>query len=1705
MSKQTNNKNKQAGAASNASSHSLAVRIMVWVLAVAMIVTTVAAALVGLFAGSAQAAEASNVFPDVAAGTALEKAAKALKEKSILDGYTDGTFKPDGDITRAEFAKIIACFKNVGAFIEKDAVTGFADVDDTDHWARGYVKAAKNLSIIDGFPDGLFYPDNKVTYEQAIKMVVCALGYTGLAYPDGYISFAMTNKLLMNSTHTKGYSDPTSRGAVAVLVYNALSVKLSTSVSASIGGGGGGGGKINSDSTANDSFKDGQTVKGIVSATYTTSLTAATTLLGEREITIDLTDGTQKTLVVADSYSRLDDYLGFQVQAVIDKDDNGDEYFKTLKKTNKNITLSIGADDFNSFEKVENGRSVIWYWNSSGRSSKAQLSEKGVTMLYNGNWAAYNDQYLSKFESGSIDLISNDGDGYYDVAKITSYTTGVVTYVAKTGGEVSKITFGFGVPALSVPNFSESGASYKAVKNGSSASLKSLAVNDVVSYAISADESVYDFRIYNAKNLKSVKLVSYNNGALRFSGITTKYNMTKSFKEYVDNTEEFKLTTGAYYNVFCDYNGDVAGMEEVEEKQTLYYAYVLKAATVQESSSKDEVAQMMVFSLGTTENKTVYEGASKGKTKQVSIDSTVLIDGVQFKKNPDGVVEALKKAAKVVNEGKSRGRNAETAQLIRYKVNSNGKVTEIDTVLDQNGNLSTAAGDTYNQMYMGAACRDVDGTSTRFVYQGSGKFTRASDGAVIKMNSSTRVLFVPENRTGSSDEYVGKMYAAANYQTGFSYYFESYNVITSTGYARIVLQYYAAATEEFNYMSDTGIVKAIEQTINNDDEVIVKISFFDMLKLSNRTVTTKTIEQANIAMNLNVGDIFRYTTTGSGDMAKIKRVVDIENLPILRVNSIEDAQEQRVILSTDGLDEDWSDDEDAKFRLTYNTLYSFDHASSKNGGTMGVSRVLLTDINYRDYIAQQVETYTVYNSTKIMEYNADDFDEPSIFSGSVSSYIPTKEEDKMMSGIPHFYEDMLERDVPEETSQAFVLTKDGVVKCIYFIADSKQLDTVKKNYKNYTILNAEIDKAQLAIGETAQLSSYVTYGDETKHYVTPEYTVTPEGAVTIDETGLVTAVKGGRVEIKALYTIGEKEYTDTVDLVIHKEITSLTAEAESLSLIDENSIMITLTAGYNDGSFGVVTATDYLIDGKDTSTVISYANNKVTAIGAGEATLTLKYEGMEASLTFTVIEKIIVDVKIRMDKTELVVGQSVGYTVEAVYNDGSTVAIDPGEKSTEHKAVIYLEDGDTVYANQPGVEVFKVVYSRKGQQFTDSVEITVIERKAVSLTLEADKTENLYTEDEITFKAYAVYNDDTREEVTPETISADVDAALALIEGATYNLQKEGTITVTATHGDLSGTLVLEVVKKEIESITAIATATELIEGQTADITVMAVYNNGSTEEVTQAAEFVSGNDCMTVSANTVTAVKAGLTTVEITYGDFSADILFVIMAREITDFEVAPLEATVLIGEEFEITASYVYNDGSKEDVSAEASCVVAVPEYVTMEGNKALAVAVGTTAITVTLGDNTEEIMITVIDESALPALLVSASFVQEDTTRFADVVLSVQNNPGIASFGFDLTYDDTVLVPVSVQKMDYTGGVTEPDYTVRPLRILGISPTDYTESGNLVKVRFEVSAQVTEEKIIDFSVSYTDGDVCDQNKESVTLKMDAATAQLTIPASE
>ena len=110
------------------------------------------------------------------------EAVSALAEKGIITGYPDGTFRPDGNITRAEFATVIVRAKGLPINLTEDGVTGFEDLDKDDNsiWARPYVKAAVDEGIINGFEDGTFRATENITNEHATLMVERAFENVGV-------------------------------------------------------------------------------------------------------------------------------------------------------------------------------------------------------------------------------------------------------------------------------------------------------------------------------------------------------------------------------------------------------------------------------------------------------------------------------------------------------------------------------------------------------------------------------------------------------------------------------------------------------------------------------------------------------------------------------------------------------------------------------------------------------------------------------------------------------------------------------------------------------------------------------------------------------------------------------------------------------------------------------------------------------------------------------------------------------------------------------------------------------------------------------------------------------------------------------------------------------------------------------------------------------------------------------------------------------------------------------------------------------------------------------------------------------------------------------------------------------------------------------------------------------------------------------------
>ncbi len=171
------------------------------------------------FAGTAP------TYNDIA-GEKCEASVELLTELGVVDGYEDGSYKPAQTVTRAEMAKLIVTALGLNPTA---GTTSFTDMANAQ-WAVPCVGYAESLGIINGYGDGRFGPNDQVTYDQAITMIVRALGYTtdcnemqGV-WPAVYVQKA--NELgILKDVNTTG-SAGANRGDIAIMLANALYVQM---------------------------------------------------------------------------------------------------------------------------------------------------------------------------------------------------------------------------------------------------------------------------------------------------------------------------------------------------------------------------------------------------------------------------------------------------------------------------------------------------------------------------------------------------------------------------------------------------------------------------------------------------------------------------------------------------------------------------------------------------------------------------------------------------------------------------------------------------------------------------------------------------------------------------------------------------------------------------------------------------------------------------------------------------------------------------------------------------------------------------------------------------------------------------------------------------------------------------------------------------------------------------------------------------------------------------------------------------------------------------------------------------------------------------------------------------------------------------------------------------------------------------------------
>ncbi len=562
-----------------------------------------------------------------------ETAVEVLHALKIVEGKEEGAYAPEDALTRAEMATIVLRLMNM-----KDTGTGmdiFTDVPSS-HWAYANVAAAYQLGIINGTSATTFSPDTAVTYEQAVKMVVAALGYTVQAealggYPAGYLSKASQLDLLAG-VQTGGEM---SRGNMAVLVYNALEVEL---FQKTVYG-------DNAYEYATDETKTllsyylkiDHTVE-TVEATYTaSSLAQAPRLLSDEvrvggvTMKVGETDAQNMLGMRADVYTRKDEITEKPIiLAIVPR--------QSVK------TVELAAKDVEGFDGA-----ILSYTDAEGTMREADLTN--ATVIFNGRPAEKNIAHL-KPALGTVRLISEYNEVKYAI--VESY----VNYVVDAANpEEHTVYFKNGVEPMVLDPTDNSIVLSFTDAAGMPLTVADVYGWDILSVAKSEDGSVIN--VYRSYEVVQGKITEKSADEVVIG--ETAYAF--------DPAIGASLTVGMNAGYYLDFTGAVAAINEAYQVGGSY-GWMVSAANTKGLDGKPQLkiftqdAEMKVFDTAAT----VQLNGTATKSEKLLVRGEYSGEALWTDGKEGTLVDADGNAV---------------PQLIKYEVNEEGLLTSIDTAKNQ--------------------------------------------------------------------------------------------------------------------------------------------------------------------------------------------------------------------------------------------------------------------------------------------------------------------------------------------------------------------------------------------------------------------------------------------------------------------------------------------------------------------------------------------------------------------------------------------------------------------------------------------------------------------------------------------------------------------------------------------------------------------------------------------------------------------------------------------------------------------------------------------------------------------------------------------------------------------------------------------------------------------------------------------------------------
>ncbi len=502
----------------------------------------------------------------------------------------------------------------------------------------------------------------------------------------------------------------------------------------------------------------------------------------------------------------------------------------------------------------------------------------------------------------------------------------------------------------------------------------------------------------------------------------------------------------------------------------------------------------------------------------------------------------------------------------------------------------------------------------------------------------------------------------------------------------------------------------------------------------------------------------------------------------------------------------------------------------------------------------------------------------------------------------------------------------------------------------------------IAISTSLQLTATGIFSDGSTQDLTASasWSSSSSGVATVNSSGVVTGTGAGSTTITATQG-GVSASTTTTVTVTSAVLTSITITPPSIPIAKSTSQQLVATGNFSDGTTQNLTA--FVTWSSSAPSVVAVSNTApsqglVTGIGVGSATVSATLAGVSGTTTVTVTPAVLTSIVVIPANRSIAQGSSLQLTATGVFSDRTTQNLTASASwSSSADPIATVSSSGLVRA--AGVGNATITATEAGVSGTTTVTVTAAVLTAITIT-PPDSSIAVGTSEQLI--ATGDFSDGTTQNLTAFVTWVSSAPSLATVSNAPGSQglvtgSGVGSATITATLEGVSGTTTVTVTPAVLASIVITPPNPSLAKGTSEQLTATGTFSDGTTQDFTASASWISSSDTIATVANTVnpglvTGTGVGSATITATLEGVSGTTTVTVTPAVLTSIVVTPPNPSLAKGTSEQLTATGTFSDGTTQDFTASASWISSSDTIATVANtvNPGLVTGTGVGSATIT-----------------------------------------------------------------------------------------------------------------------------------------------------------